>query len=207
MPVPKGSYLAIDRGYHDFNQYKAFTDGDIRFVTRLKTNAIFCVIRSLDCSDSDAILSDEIIKFTGYETQKKCPYHLRRICYFDKKQNREIIFLSNDLKAKAQLIADIYKARWEVELFFKTIKQNLKIKRFFGTTRNAVLTQIWIAMIAYLMLSYLKFQSKSHLSVQAILKAIQLNLFEMKSIRSLFEKQISKPPDKLNECQNCLFNF
>jgi hypothetical protein len=206
MPIPRGSYLAIDRGYHDFKQYKAFTDGDIRFVTRMKTNAKFCVVTHLDC-DCDTILSDEIITFTGYETYKKCPYPLRRICYFDKDQDRKIIFLTNDLKAKAQLVADIYKARWEVELFFKTIKQNLKIKRFFGTTRNAVLTQIWIAMIAYLMLSYLKFQSKSALSVQAILKKIQLNLFEMRTIKSLFEKQINKPPDKLNEYQNCLFDF
>lgn len=207
MPIPRGSYLAIDRGYHDFKQYKAFTDGDIRFVTRMKTNASFCVVSNLDSLASEAVLSDEIITFTGYETHKKCPYPLRRICYFDKEKDREIIFLTNDLKAKAQLIADIYKARWEVELFFKTIKQNLKIKRFFGTTRNAVLTQIWIAMIAYLMLSYLKFQSKSVFSLQAIFKKIQLNLFEMKTIKSLLVKQLNKPPDKLYEYQYCLFNF
>jgi hypothetical protein len=207
MPIPAGSYLAIDRGYHDFNQYKTFTDGDIRFVTRMKTNAKYRVLKSRDCCLSDVILNDEIIQFTGYETQKKCPYPLRRICYFDKEQKRELTFLTNDLKAQAQRIAEIYKARWEVELFFKTIKQNLRIKRFFGTTRNAVLTQIWIAMISYLMLSYLKFQGKSSVSVQALLKLIQVNLFEKKTIRSLFEKHIDKPPDKLYEYQNCLFNF
>ena len=207
MPIPKGSYLAIDRGYHDFTQYKTFTDNDIRFVTRMKTNARYYILETVDCPDNEALLSDEIIQFTGYQTQKKCPYPLRKICYFDKEQNREITFLTNDLEANAQVIADIYKARWEIELFFKTIKQNLKIKRFFGTTRNAVLTQIWIAMIAYLMLSYLKFQDKSSFSVQALLKVVQVNLFEMKTIKSLFEKQINKPPDKLIEYQNCLFNF
>jgi len=207
MPISKGSYLAIDRGYHDFNQHKTFTDNDIRFVTRIKTNARYATLEILTCPENEAILSDEIIQFSGYQTKKKCPYPLRKICYFDKEQNREITFLTNDLEADAQVIADIYKARWEIELFFKTIKQNLKIKHFFGTTANAVLTQIWISMIAYLLLSYLKFKNKSTLSIQALVRTIRLNLFERKPINTLFNKYIDKPPGRINDRQICLFNF
>ncbi len=207
MPIPKGSYLAIDRGYHDFKQYKTFTDSDIRFVTRMKTNARYQTLETVDGPKNEAVLSDEIIQFTGYQTQKNCPHPLRKICYFDKRQNKEITFLTNDLEANAQMIADIYKARWEIELFFKTIKQNLKIKHFFGTTPNAVLTQIWIAMITYLLLSYLKFKNKSTLSIQSLARKIQVNLFERKSIKTLFSKILDKPPDRSNDLQFCLFNF
>ena len=103
MPIPKGSYLAIDRGYHDFDQYKTFTDNDIRFVTRMKTNACYQTLETADYPDNEAILSDEVIQFTGYQTQRKCPYPLRKICYLDKEQNREITFLTNDLEANAQI--------------------------------------------------------------------------------------------------------
>jgi putative transposase len=207
MPIPKGSYLAIDRGYHDFKQYKAFTDNDIRFVTRIKTNARYQKLKTVAGPANEAVLNDEIIQFSGYQTKKKCPYPLRKICYFDKEQNREITFLTNDLEADAAIIADIYKARWEIELFFKTIKQNLKIKHFYGTSANAVLTQIWISMITYLLLSYLKFKNKSTLSIQALARTIQVNLFERKSIKTLFNKNLYKPPNRLNDLQVCLFNF
>ncbi|MCH7681649.1 transposase [candidate division KSB1 bacterium] len=101
-------------------------------------------------------------------------------------------------------IADIYKARWEIELFFKTIKQNLKIKRFIGTSRNAVMTQIWIAMIAYLLTSYYKFLHKAKRSIQTIIRLIQINLFERKPLKNLFEFDTFKPPEKFGGKQ-CSF--
>ena len=173
----------------------------------MKTNAKYQVVKSYPINSNSPVLSDEIISFVGYCTHKKCPHPLRKIHYFDKEQNKEIIFLTNDLETKAQTIADIYKARWDIELFFKTIKQNLKIKRFFGTTRNAVLTQIWIAMIAYLMVSFFKFLYKTRLSIQQLFRVIQINIFERKSLKDLIVNKNIKPPGMKNELQICLFKI
>lgn len=207
IPIPKGSYLAIDRGYHDFNQYNTYINNNIRFVTRMKTNAKYQVIRTNHTDINSSVISDEIIEFTGYYTHRKCPHPFRKICYFDQKRDKQIIFLTNDLENTAQVIADIYKARWDIELFFKTIKQNLKIKRFFGTTRNAVLTQVWIAMIAYLMISFFKFLHKTRLSVQQLFRIIQVNIFERKPLKDLIQHIIYKPPGVKNDLQFCLFKF
>ena len=185
--VPKGSYLVFDKAYHDFEQYKHYKNRNIRFITRMKTNAAFQVLKSKTIEHSN-ILSDEIIEFTGYATYKKYPHPLRKIVIWDEEHEKEIIFLTNDLHLSAKTIADIYKARWEIELFFKTIKQNLKIKRFFGCSENAVRTQIWIAMIAYLLISFLKFSLKLQDSIQKILRIIRTNLLERKCLSKLINK-------------------
>ena len=101
IPVPKGSYLAIDRGYHDFQQYNVYINNNIRFVTRMKTNAKYQVIKTYKTNSTSPVLSDEVIEFTGYYTYKKCPHPLRKICYFDKERNKVIIFLTNDLENQA----------------------------------------------------------------------------------------------------------
>ena len=155
VPIPKGSYLAIDRAYHDFEQYKCYNDNEIRFVTRKKTNAKYIILKSHQVDTSTGVISDETIEFTGYYTHKKYPHPLRIIRYWDSETEKELEFLTNDFELDAFTITQIYKARWEIELFFKMIKQNLKINRFIGTSQNAVCTQIWIAMIAYLLVSYL----------------------------------------------------
>ena len=129
------------------------------------------------------------------------------IGYYDDIQNKELSFLTNDFDNDAQTIADIYKARWEIEIFFRTIKQNLKIKRFFGTSSNAVFTQIWIAMIAYLLISLYKFMNKSKMAIQKVCRLIQVNLLERKPLTDIFKEQNYKPPDKLFINQTCLFNF
>lgn len=205
MLIPKNSYLAIDRGYHDFSQYNHYMINDIRFVTRMKTNAKYRTVKSFRPL-SDAILSDEIIEFTGYATYIKCPYPFRKITYYDCEQKKVLLFLSNDFENDAQSIADIYKARWDIELFFKTIKQNLKIKRFFGTTPNAVFTQVWIAMISYLLISFFKFLNKSKQSVQTLFRLIQLHIFERKDLRDLVLNKIIKPPEHPDMNQLNLFN-
>ena len=207
IPVPKGSYLAIDRGYHDFQQYNVYINNNIRFVTRMKTNAKYNVLETYQTNSDSSVTSDEIIEFAGYYTHKKCPHPLRKIHYYDNERNKVITFLTNDLENTAQTITDIYKARWDIELFFKTVKQNLKIKRFFGTTRNAVMTQIWIAMIAYLMISFFKFLHKTKLSIQQLFRIIQLNMFERKSLKDLIVNKIIKPPGSKYELQFCLFKF
>lgn len=205
--IPDGSYLAIDRGYHDFEQYNVYKNNNIRFVTRMKTNAKYQVVKELTVPSSSHVKSDKIIEFTGYFTHKKCPHHFRMIEYFSEQQNKMLTFLCNDFENEAQTIADIYKARWDIEIFFKTIKQNLKIKRFFGTSLNAVFIQIWIAMTAYLMISFFKFLHKSKFSVQAIFRLIQMNIFERKDIKELLSNKFSKPPERVNQFQICMFKF
>ena len=206
VPLPKNSYLAIDRGYHDFRQYNYYINNNIRCVTRMKTNAKYKVVNTLNTT-APTILKDEYIEFTGYATHQKCPHTLRKISYYDSSKDKIILFLTNDLKNDAQTIADIYKARWDIELFFKTIKQNLKIKRFFGTTSNAVFTQVWIAMIAYLLISFLKFKHKVQQSVQTLFRLIQLNIFERKDLRDLILNKIFEPPGEPDTSQLTLFNF
>ena len=182
---PKGSIVAIDRGYNDYAWYNQLTRKGIFFVTRLKSNAKTRIVKSRSVLKNKGLTSDHTIEFTGTLTAKKCPIQLRRIGYRDPTTGKHYTFLTNNFKLAAKTIADIYKARWDVELFFKWIKQNMKIKTFIGTSKNAVMTQIWIAMCVYLLLAFLKFQSKLKKSMQQILRLLQLNLFEKRDLMAL----------------------
>jgi putative transposase len=182
---PKGSIVAIDRGYNDYQWYKQLNDKGITFVTRLKKNAQYRVVERQAVVKNKGVRSDQTIEFTGIHTAKKCPIRLRRIGYRDSTTGKHYVFLTNNFKLSARTIADIYKARWQVELFFKWIKQNLKIKSFIGTSKNAVMTQIWIAMCVYLIIAFLKLQSKASKSMQQILRVLQLNLFEKRDLMAL----------------------
>jgi putative transposase len=185
LKFPKGSIVAIDRGYNDYAWYNQLTEKGIFFVTRLKSNAKTRVVQRRSVLKDKGLTSDQTIEFTGVQTAKKCPIQLRRIGYRDAETGRHYVFLTNNFKLAAKTIADIYKARWQVELFFKWIKQNLKIKSFIGTSKNAVLTQIWIALCVYLLLAFIKFQSKLNKSMQQILRLLQLNLFEKRDLMAL----------------------
>ena len=185
LDFPKGSMVAIDRGYNDYAWYNQLTEKGIFFVTRLKSNAKTRVVSRRMVLSGKGLTSDKTIEFTGALTVKKCPIQLRRIGYRDPETGKHYIFLTNNFKLAAKTIADIYKARWQVELFFKWIKQNLKIKSFIGTSKNAVMTQIWIALCVYLLLAFIKFQSKLKKSMQQILRLLQLNLFEKRDLMAL----------------------
>lgn len=185
LKFPKGSMVAIDKGYNDYNWYNRLTEKEIYFVTRLKTNAKYRVISRRSVLKNKGLTSDQTIEFTGVQTARKCPIQLRRIGYRDAQTGKQYIFLTNNFKLSAKTIADIYKARWQVELFFKWIKQNLKIKSFVGTSKNAVMTQIWIALCVYLLLAFIKFQSKLKKSMQQILRLLALNLFEKRDMMAL----------------------
>lgn len=185
LNFPKGSIVAIDKGYNDYSWYKQLTDKGIFFVTRLKSNARYRVINRRSVLKSNGLICDQTIEFTGALTAKKCPAPLRRVGYRDAITGKRYVFLTNNFKLSAKTIADIYKSRWQVELFFKWIKQNLKIKTFIGTSKNAVLTQIWIALCIYLLLAFIKFQSKLVKSMQQILRLLHLNLFEKRELMAL----------------------
>jgi putative transposase len=193
---PKGSIVVCDRGYNDYAWFNLLTGNGIIFVTRLKRNAKYEVIKSHEVNTKQSVISDETIKFTGPQISKKCPIKLRLVTYLDKKTNKKYEFLTNNFKLSAKTIADIYKSRWQVELFFKWIKQNLKIKKFIGTSKNAVMTQIWIAMCVYLMISFIKHTSKISKSMQQILRLLQLNLFEKRELIPMLLGILIKIPDK-----------
>jgi len=182
---PKGSIVAIDRGYNDYAWYNQLTEKEVFFVTRLKSNAQIRVVQRYSVLKNKGVTSDHTIEFTGKQTAKKCPVQLRKIGYRDPETGKRYVFLTNNFKLAAKTIADIDKARWDVELFFKWIKQNLKIKAFIGTSKNAVMTQIWIAMCVYMLLAFIKFHSKITKSIQQILRILQLNLFKKRDLMAL----------------------
>ena len=193
LQLPKGSIVVMDRGYNDYAWYNQLNNNDISFVTRLKTNARYRVIERRAVLKNKGLTSDQTIELTGAKA-KNCPIRLRRIGYKDVNTGIHYIFLTNNFTLAARTIADIYKARWQIELFFKWIKQNLKVKSFLGTSKNAVMTQIWIAMCVYLLLSYIKFLNHIQSSLQQILRLLQLNLFEQ---RDLLELLRGDPPEPL----------
>ncbi|MCP5275490.1 MAG: IS4 family transposase [Burkholderiales bacterium] len=192
LAFPTGSIVAMDRGYMDYAWFNQLTNKGVYFVTRLKSNTRYKVIEHHTVQENKGIISDQTIMFTGNHAVKKCPIPLRRIIYRDQETGKQYIFLTNHFKLAARTIADVYKARWQVELFFKWIKQNLKIKSFVGTSKNAVMTQIWIALCVYLLIAFIKFQSKIHISMQQILRLLQLNLFEKRDLMVLLR---GDPPD------------
>ena len=185
LNFPKGSLVSLDKGYNDYAWYNQLTEKGIYFVTRQKSNATYRVIEHHDVIKSKGLTSDQTIEFTGRVTPKKCQVQLRRIGYRDSETGKHYIFLTNNFKLAAKTIAQIYKARWYIELFFKWIKQNLKIKTFVGTSKNAVMTQIWIALCVYLLLAFIKFQSEIRKSAQQILRLLHLNLFEKRDLMAL----------------------
>jgi putative transposase len=192
LRLPKGSILVVDRGYTDYAWYNQLNSQGIFFVTRLRKNARYRVSERRDVIKSKGLTSDQTIQLTGAKAGN-CPIILRRIGFKDAQTGIQYFFLTNNFDLAASTIAEIYKARWQIELFFKWIKQNLKIKSFLGTSRNAVMTQIWIAICIYLLLAYLKFASQINQSFQQILRLLQLNLFERRSLRDLLFGDPQKP--------------
>ena len=192
LDLPGGSIVVFDRGYTDYAWYNQLNNKDIYFVTRQKKNACYRVIERHSVSRASGITSDQTIRLTGMKADL-CQIRLRRIGYRDPETAKHYVFLTNALHLSASTIAAIYKERWQIELFFKWIKQNLKIKSFLGTSRNAVMTQIWIAMCMYLLLAYIRFMSKLGLGMQQILRLLQLNLFERRDLYALLRGDPPQP--------------
>jgi hypothetical protein len=178
----KGSIVAVDRAYTDYDWYNTLNEKGIYFVSRQKSNARYRVIERREIDQKRGITSDQSIELTGFYAAQSYPGSLRRIGYRDPETGKHYVFVTNHKTLSAQTIADIYKSRWQVELFFKCIKQNLKIKSFVGTSRNAVLTQIWIALCVYLMMAYLRAICGLTKSVQQIIRILQMNLFDKREL-------------------------
>ena len=181
--LPKGSIVVEDMGYTDYDRYAQLTAQKIFFVTRQKRNARGEVLERRKVNKKQGLLSDQTIRL---QTQEG-PLALRRIAYRDAATGRRYVFLTNHFKLAAKTIADIYKERWQIEIFFRFIKQNLKIKAFIGNSENAVLTQIYAALIVYLLLCYVKFMCNLSVTLQNLMRILQLNLFRTCPLQELFE--------------------
>jgi putative transposase len=193
LQLPKGSIVVMDRGYNDYTWYNQLNTQGVFFVTRLRKNARYRVINRRSVLKSKGLTSDQTIELTGTKAEN-CPIKLRRIGFKDVETGKHYYFLTNNFELAAATIAEIYKARWQIELFFKWIKQNLKIKSFLGTSKNAVMTQIWIAICVYLLLAFLKFASQISKSFQQILRLLQLNLFDRRDLRRLLVGEPQERP-------------
>jgi hypothetical protein len=195
VPLSPYSIVTMDRGYNDYSLFAHWTENHIFFVTRLKDNADYTVVEDRTVPLNRNILSDQLIEFRGHTARKKCPHILRKVAVWDKEQNRQIILLTNHLEFGATTISQIYKDRWQIELFFKALKQNLRVKTFVGTSENALYIQIWTALIAMLLVKYLKFKSKFNWSLSNLVAFLRWNLF---TYRDLWD-WIDNPYDVLPE--------
>lgn len=205
VPLSPGSIVAMDRGYNDYKLFAYFTDRKIFFVTRQKDNAVYEVVRNNPVPKNRNILSDQLIRVTGFYAQKNCPHILRRIVVWDKEESREIVLLTNHLKFGATTISDIYKDRWQIELFFKALKQNLKVKTFVGTSENALRIQIWTALIAMLMIKYLKFISRISWALSNLVAFLRWNLFTYRNLQDWINDPYQTPPLEPGPVQQVLF--
>lgn len=191
---PKGSIVAIDRAYTDYAFLDSLTERDVFFVTRLKENAVWTTEATLSAPKGN-ILFDEMINLPGSGANQRDFRLLRRVVVWDPLGQREIALLTNNLKLAASTIAAIYKQRWQIELFFKAIKQNLKIKTFVGTSANAVHIQIWTALIAILLLKYLQMRSRLGWSLSNLVALLRLNLFVHRDLWAWIDQPFAPPPD------------
>jgi hypothetical protein len=172
------SILSVDRAYLDYNWLWDLNKRGVCFVVRSKSNIKYEVTGQQKPIKNKHVVRDDIISLSGYYTSQKYPESLRMVGYTDPETGKYYEFLTNNFTLAAKTIADIYKSRWQIELFFKWIKQNLKIKSFLGTTPNAVLTQIWVAMCYYLLLTYIKYQTKFGHSITELCRMIKEVLME-----------------------------
>ena len=186
--VPTGSVVVFDKGYNNYRWHKALTDKGIYWVTRIRGNAQYTVLERRERTQNPAITSDQIIKYSSKQRDGDKLYPIRRIGYRDPETGHHYVFITNHFNWSAQTIADIYKQRWQVELFFKWTKQNLKIKAFLGNSKNAVLTQVLAALCVYLLVAFMKFQSKLAQSMQRITRLLHTNLFSKRDLIGLFQK-------------------
>ncbi len=201
IELPRGSIVAIDRGYYDFELFRDWTARGVWFVTRLKAGAGYDVVESYETPERSNILFDQLIRFTGTVTSRKYPGNLRRVVVWDDAGQRQIELLTNHLDFGPTTIARIYRDRWEIELFFKCLKQNLKVKTFVGTSENALKTQIWTALIAMLLIKYLQFCSKANLALCRLVALLRLNLFSYRNLQDWlddpFQTPAEHPPEQL----------
>jgi hypothetical protein len=181
-----GAIYIMDRGYLDFERLFALHQARAFFIIRAKTNTDKRRLYSRPVDKSTGLRCDQVVAFNGFYSEKAYPENLRRVVFFDDQQHRRLVFLTNHFSLPALTVADLYRCRWQVELFFKWIKQHLRIKSFYWTTENAVKTQIWIAIIVYVLVAIVRKRLKIEMTLYTMLQILSLTLFEKNHILRVF---------------------
>lgn len=185
MVFEAGSFYVMDRGYIDFARLYVLHQAQAFFVTRAKSNLQYRRVYSHPVDKTTGLRCDQTIMLTGTQPSQDYPIHLRRVKFYDAEHDKLLVFLTNNFDLPALTIADLYRCRWQVELFFKWIKQHLRIKRFFGTSENAVKTQVWIAIAVYVLVAIVKKRMKCDASLYTLLQIFSITLFEKTSMDQL----------------------
>jgi hypothetical protein len=207
LPVEKDAIYAMDRGYVDFARLYSINKQGAFFVVRAKDNLKCKRLYSNPKNKEAGVRADQIITLMTQKSKKGYPERLRRVSYIDKERNKRLVFLTNNFEIPAETVAAVYKQRWQVELFFKWIKQHLRIKSFVGTSVNAVKSQIWVALCIYLLVAITKKKLGIPCSLYTFLQILEGNLFEKKPISSLVAEALKQNPDTHDCNQLNLFNY
>jgi IS4 transposase len=186
IPYESEAYYIFDRGYVDYTRLFRITNHSAYFVIRAKSNLKFARMYSNKVDKTTGVKCDQVGKLTGFYVSKQYPGKLRRVKFYDQESNRDFVFLSNNLDLSAEQIALLYKNRWQVELFFKWIKQHLKIKSFWGTSENAVRIQVYSAIIAYCLVAIIGHDLKIDRSTYEILQVLGISLLDKTPVKELF---------------------
>jgi len=207
LVLEPGAIYIMDRGYLDFARLYTFTQNLSTFVTRAKSNFDYRRLYYRKVDKSTGLRCDQTIRLNGFYASQDYPAALRRISYFDNETNKRFVFLTNNFALPALTIAQLYKCRWQIEIFFKWIKQYLRIKTFYGTTKNAVKTQIWIAISVYVLVAIVKKELEIELSLGEILQILSIVLFEKVPITQVLMKTMSQNKNFKLHNQLLLFNL
>lgn len=199
-----GTIVVMDRGYVDYAWFGRLTTAGVFFVTRLKDNAVYRVVERRRVPERSAVVRDEVIALTGGAAAAAGPPPLRRVEVDDPDKDGTLVFLTNHLALGATTIAAIYKDRWQIELFFKALKQNLKIKTFVGTSANALKVQVWTALIAILLLKYLQLRARFAWSLANLVALLRMNLFTHRDLWTWLDQPFEGPPTVLTASQEVL---
>ena len=199
IPLEAGAFYIMDRGYLDFKRLYNITLASAFFVIRAKSNLKCRRVYSHHVDRSTGLICDQSVLLTGYYQSKDYPEKLRRVKYYDAENDKTLVFLTNNFSLPAMTIAELYRCRWQVELFFKWIKQNLRIKTFYGTSENAVKAQIWIAISIYVLVAIMKKRLKIKASLYTILQVLSVTIFErMPLLQALTEADYKNETDTNN---------
>jgi hypothetical protein len=205
--IQAGSYYVMDRGYVDYSRLYRIDQANATFVTRAKSNMQFQRRYSRDVDRTTGLRSDQAILLTGVNTSKDYPDPLRRVSYWDQETDKRLVFLTNSFSLPALVVAQLYKLRWRVELFFKWIKQHLRIKAFYGTSANAVKTQLWIAICTYLLVAILQKKLDLPYSLYTILQFLSVSIFEKTPISQAFSGELDTNVTGQEHIQLMLFDL
>ena len=203
LPLEAGAFYVMDRGYLDFTRLYTISKSSAFFVTRAKSNLKYRRIYSHPIDRSTGLICDQSIMLTGFYQCKGYPEMMRRVKYYDAKTDKTLVFLTNNFSLPSMTIAELYRNRWQVELFFKWIKQNLRIKTFYGTSENAVKAQIWIAVSVYLLVAIMKKRLKIEASLYTTLQVLSVTIFERVPLLQVLTRD-QYIPETVDNCKQLL---